>query len=79
MHGPLRLFKLKTFFRYFVDSEPIWGKTSTSSKELIDRSIAQYTGGIIQVQFKKSIILIQNLTNLIGSIPFSYKIIYSEK
>lgn len=43
--------------KYFVDEQPIWqSDSSLVSKKYntpIDKSIAQYTGGIIQVNTKK--------------------------
>lgn len=58
--------------KYFVDMKPTWHSeenvNSSPKKPLVDKSIAQYTGGLVQVRFIINIsfyVTSINLTNYI--------------
>lgn len=47
-------FRLFFFCRYFVEKKPIWVENSSlviPGHREVDRSLAQYTGGVVKVQF----------------------------
>ena len=50
----LCLFKCFKSFRYFEDRKPVWMENNSlvlPGRREVDRSVAQYTGGLVQVKF----------------------------